>query len=145
MPSAWSSMIESPSRDFRVHFEDHGEHHMGANTVFIKLSRRVARRSRFQTTNGGAFFTPDGNGLFIHDACLILFADLGTEEFFSLESPKGSYFTGVRVEENALAYELCHPGGDPKATTPLPLTDLRTRFNPGLGSVKGGRFPSAYS
>ena len=144
MPTGCSSIIQSPSPDFRVRFDDRGEHHMGASTVFIKLSRRVARRSRFQTTNGSAFFTPDGNGLFIHDACLILFADLSTDEFFSLEPPQGSYFRGVRVEDKALAYELYEPSGDPKAANPIPLADLRSRFKPGLGSVKRGRFPSVY-
>ncbi len=144
MPVECSSTIKSPTQDFRVRFEDYGEHHMGANTVFIKLSRRIARKSRFQTTNGAAFFTPDGSGLFIHDACLILFADLSVDEFFSLEPPKGSYFTNVRVEEKALAYELYDSSGDHKTTAPIPLTDLRSRFKPGYGTVKRGRFPSAY-
>ena len=140
-----SSTIESSSRDFRVRLENHDEHHMGASTVFIKLSRRIAHRSRFKTTNGRAFFTPDGDGLFIHDACLIVFADLRTEEFFNLEPPSGWYFTRVRIEEGALAYELYDPpSGERQLRGPIPLTDLRSRFEPGLGIVRRGRFPSAH-
>ena len=118
---------------------------MGANSVFIIPSRPIENVARFQTTNGGASFTPDGNGLIIHDACVILFADLNTGDVYNYEPPEKRYFTRVRIEYQSLLSDLYDDAsGNRKANMPIPLIDIASEFTRGFGCVNGGRFPIAY-
>jgi hypothetical protein len=139
-----SVKIRSSQNDFAVTIETHVEHHMGASTVYFYLSRPIAGVTRFQTTNGEAFFTPDGRGLILHDACMILFYDLNTDEVFNLEPPPERYFTRVRIEQEALLGDLYGRLSGGKPFDPIPLAELKSRFNQGLGPVDRGLFPSAY-
>ena len=139
-----TSTIESPAHGLRVTIEDHGEHHMGCRTIVFVPDRPLGGVSRFQTTNGVAFFTPDGNGLFLHDACVILFVDLGTESVFHREAADEQLYANVRVEGDSLAYEVSDGRGNRTPADPFPLADVASVFEPGLGRVEDGRFPSAY-
>jgi hypothetical protein len=140
----YSQTLESSSLDFSVTIEDHGEHHMGCSTIYIQPSRPLGGVSRLHSTNGNALFTPDGRSLIIHDACVIVFVDLQTDEIFNLEPPKGWYFTHVRIEDDSLKSDLYNAGGKRNRLAPIPLVKVRTRFQPGFGRVVSGRFPSAY-
>jgi len=144
MPVEFSSSLESQSHDLCVTIETHDEHHMGANTVLIIPSRPIGNVSRFHTTNGDAFFTPDGNGLIIQDACVILFFDLNTGDVFNREPPETWYFTKVRIEYQSLLSQLYDGSGNRKTHAPMPLVDIKSEFTRGFGPVDGGRFPSAH-
>ena len=144
MPVEYSYTTESKSHDLSVTVETHAEHHMGANSVFIIPSRPIGNVSRFQTTNGDAFFTPDGNRLVIYDACVILVTDLVTGDVYNCEPPRKWYFTDVRIEYQSLLSDLYDGNGHRKTNTPIPLIDIASKFTRGFGRVDAGRFPSAY-
>ncbi len=144
-PGEHVSTIRSIEHDLSVRIETGEKHHMGARAVLIKLSRRIAGASRFRTTNGDAFFTPRGDGLFIHDECAILFADLRTGKFHHLEPTAGWYFTRVRIEGDSLSAQMRDTKGNQMAMSPIPIHELKAAFEPGKGAVSWfGRFPSAY-
>lgn len=139
-----SRTIKSACHDLAVKIEDRGEHHMGASTVLLVPSRPIGGVSQFETTNGNAFFTPDGDALVLNDACVILWADLGSDEIFHLEPPKGWCYANVRVEEDSLLSDVFDVRGSRERITPISVAKIKGKFNEGFGPVKSGRFPSAY-
>lgn len=139
-----SVKLRSTHVDFEVTIENLAEHHMGAGTVCFQMSRPILGITRFQTTNGQAFFTPDGTGLLFHDACVILFYDLVKDEVFNFEPPPERYFTRVRIEQDALLGDLYGRLSRGKPFDPIPLAELKARFNQGFGPVNRGLFPSAF-
>jgi hypothetical protein len=145
MTAESTETIHSRRAGHHVTIEDHGEHHMGCRTLVFAPSVEIEGVSRFQTTNGAAFFTPDGDGLILHDACVIVFVDLETREAFHRESPTDETFSNVRLrDEGPLAWDLVARDGSRKPGAPVALEDLRSDFVRGLGRVASGRFPSAH-
>ena len=62
-PRAWIEM--SPDRSRSVVIENHGEHHMGAESIVIVPDRPIAGVTRFHTTNGPAQLDPTGRWLIV--------------------------------------------------------------------------------
>jgi hypothetical protein len=137
-------MIRSKTNDFVVTFENHGEHHMGAETVIIAVSRPIEGISHFKTTNGSAFFSSDGHGLFIHDACVILYYEITVGEVYNFLPPDNWYFTHVGIEDLVLIFDLYDGSGQTRQGIPVLLSDIKSRSTKGFGVVDNGRFPSAY-
>src|SRR5665648_373296 len=85
-------IIENPAADsfpnYPAVYIEYGQqvHKESVNVNFI-LSRPISGVSKFITTDGEAFFSPDGGGLFIYDSNVILFIDFRTEEVFHLGPP----------------------------------------------------------
>jgi len=139
-----TTTIESPTGGLRVTIEDHGEHHMGCRTLEFVPDRPLAGVSRFRTTNGAAFFTPAGDGLVIHDACVILFFDLAGDRVFHFATEKRQLVEDVRLEGGALAFDLSDGRGSRAPAPPVSLADISSVLAAGPGRVADGRFPSAY-
>ena len=146
LPPLFSSTKKSISVDFSIAVEDHGEHHMSSWTKIFVPSQPIAGVSRFQTTNGHAFFSPDGNKLIIHDRCVIVLVDLIADEVMNYQPPKKWYLSNVGIEADSLRFELDMPGGQTKheKTVTIEMANIESEFTPGLGSASDGRFPSAY-
>jgi hypothetical protein len=138
------AMIKSKTHDFSVTFEYHGEHHMGAETVYMMASRPIGGVTRFHTTNGNAFFTPDGNGLFLHDSCVILYFDIASGSVFNFAPPQGWYFGGARTQGAFLTFDLYDGAGHFPSGEPILLSEVTSKFDAGFGAVVDGKFPSAW-
>lgn len=118
------------------------EHHMGASTVRIELSRPLLGVTTFHTTNGNAVLSEEW--LVMHDTTLIIAIDLSKEDAYHLKADKPWYFTALSIVDGVLNIGLFDGSGQLREGPRIPLVEIPGAFSPGPGTKVSGRFPSAY-
>lgn len=119
-----------------VETQYHGEHHMGAETVEIRLPFALEGHKRFFFTNGSVLLSADRKALLLHDAVIVLRVDLASRECAHAFPPPGWYIAEL---DSALQAELYGHGSERRAHA-----FEGAQFMPGLGPLSAGWSSSAY-
>ena len=144
LPPEHTTTLVAPRGDLTLRIEDHGEHHMGCRSIWFVPSRPLGGVRRFRTTNGMAFFTPDGSGLVLHDVNVLLFVTVATGEVHHLAATFRRGFREVGIVGDRLVYVIIDAIDEVLAPVSIPLAAVPTTLRPGFGKVRDGDFPSAY-
>lgn len=137
-------IIKSPASDIVVSIEDHGEHHMGASHIYLRLNRRVGGRKVFRSTNGRAVFSARGQFLILHDALLVIFFDRDRNKVHHLSSKHGLYYKNALFEEARIIITQRDGFGKDIESIVIPLSGISIIMKPGLGPARWGNMPSVY-
>ena len=135
---AW--VITSPDRSRYVVMENHGEHHMGAESVVIVPDRLVAGIGRFHTTNGRARFDPNGRWLIIEGVVGFVALNLDDGSVAHYADPTGAYVGSWSITAGVLEWKQGRSGSEMREQFACPLDEIRVRWNPGLGRFSDGTF-----
>ena len=137
-PRAWIQV--SPDRTRHVLTENHGEHHMGAESVVIVPDRPVAGVTRFHTTNGQARFDPNSRWLIIEGVIGFVAVRLDDGAVAHYQDPAGAFIGSWSVSAETLEWRQGRTEADRRDVRSIPLDEIRGRWQPGLGPFADGEF-----
>ncbi len=137
-PRAWIQV--SPDRSRHVVVENHGEHHMGAESVVIVPDRAVAGVSRFHTTNGQARFDPNGRWLIIEGVVGFVAVRLDDGSVAHYQDPDGAFIGAWTISGGVLEWKQSRTSSSHTESRSVPLDEIRARWQPGLGPFADGSF-----
>ena len=135
---AWIEM--SPDRSRSVVIENHGEHHMGAESIVIVPDRPIAGVTRFHTTNGQAQFDPTGRWLIVEGVIGFVAVNLQSGSIAHYTDASGAYIGSWSIAGGVLEWKQVRPGTTSGEVKSLPLDEITARWQPGLGLFSDGTF-----